>query len=159
MDKKWRIPDEGECGFIEDIETTKVLTFKQRSLDYEATLEAADGSEYQMWNRSKTSNDGYFTLRNSNGQYLTQDRWDLHKISIGDFTRAVVQGMRSHFFLSDLTLSCNLQPPLAPPLPTRTFDFLQFYRVLHTFVKTYKQLYCSIHILKSLWVMLSFFDS
>ena len=63
---KWKIPDEDETGTIQEIGSSKVLGLKNNATKKrtDVILETFEGSEYQMWTRSKKTSDGYFTLLN-----------------------------------------------------------------------------------------------
>ena len=74
---RWRLPNEEEDGTIEEIVTSNVLGLDNNStrLGTKVLLERYDGSEYQKWARSKTTRNGYFTLKCPiSGKYLTSLR-------------------------------------------------------------------------------------
>ena len=66
---KWIIPKEGKSGKIQDVQSSKVLTFRANS-NPEVTLEVFDGSSDQIWRRTKAK-DGYFELRRDRENILS----------------------------------------------------------------------------------------
>ena len=66
---QWIVPKEGESGKIQDVQSSKVLTFRANS-NSEVTLETFDGSVDQIWQRTYAK-DGYFELRRDRENILS----------------------------------------------------------------------------------------
>ena len=68
---KWTLPAEGSTGPITDTESSQLLVYRSGNV-VKIDKDVSDSFDEQMWFRSKTMIEGYFTLQNpSSEKFLT----------------------------------------------------------------------------------------